>query len=113
MSRIFSLLVITAAVVWFARKQGWIQGLSLPNLGKAGGFGGPSGFRLEFKAGRITRVEGVLPRAAYNGIEEVLSGQSVSGEIRGGPGPEMVVDGDVPEGLEQRLRNVYLASRLR
>ncbi len=108
MSRLFSLLVITAGLGWLVRKPGMLQGVQLPNMG-----GGPSGFRLEFKAGRITRVEGVLPRAAYNGIEEVLSGQPVSGEIRGGPGPEMVVNGDVPEGLEQRLRNVYLASRLR
>ena len=101
--RFMALLVLVSAVVWVARRLGWSGASASPRRGYA--------FALEFRDGRRTRVDGVVPRGVYNAFEDVAGTARLSGRVAARPDGTLEFSETVPEGVRQQLLNAWWAGK--
>ena len=99
-----ALLALVAGVTWFLRRI----------LPAGTGSGSPRTgyeFSIEFSDGRRRRVEGVVPRTAYNAFEDVASLSRVSGRISCRSDGRLDFSEGVPEPVRQQFQNAWWASK--
>lgn len=98
-------LVLVAAAWWIIRRV----------VGGRDSGGDGSGhqahvFRVRFLDGRTVSVDGSIPRNAVHAFEDIASHHELTGEIRGLGGHELRFTPGIAEGVQQQLRNAYLAA---
>lgn len=101
--RFIALLALVSAGVWLLRRIGWLPRAGSPRRGYA--------FTLEFRQGRRTRVEGVVPRAACSALEDVASLTGLTGRVAARPDGALEFSDSVPEGVRQQLLNAWWAGK--
>jgi len=98
----FALLVVAAVVAWWLKRPA--------SSAEASPMFTTTVFRVVFRGGRVTKIEGRIPRATLSAFEDIASHAELNGEVRLTGIAELHFSDEIRPEIRQQLRNALLTS---